>query len=472
MAKNQGKSKSVRPAFDLERLFPLKPKPAERDFLDGLQANILKGHGRDHTANLFFEIVEPNAARAWLSGINITSSAKQLEDSEKFKATKESGPTLYCLMLSALGYQALGFSVGRFEDAFQKGMTQRSLNDPRPEDWEFSDAHGMVLIADISAERVRSALREQLKAAHSAIRVLHIDYGLAQRVNEEGIEHFGYVDGRSQPLALTSELMREAGVHEEKHIHFKHFDPRAHLSQVVVTDPLCEGHFGSYFVYRKLEQNVAGFKAREAYLASQLGLFDADAERAGALIVGRFEDGTPVVEFNAEQTPKPVPNDFNYAHDPLGQRCPFHAHIRKTNPRTNAAMPYAPTTQRLMFRRGITYGERPDLTPEGEHKEGQSFPSSDVGLLFQAYMQSIEEQFEFAQRKWANDENGVLNGPQAPAGLDGVIGQNPGAPAQNWSTGHGEQQCRFDFRGFVRLLGGGYFFAPSLAWIRALSKFS
>lgn len=472
MPKRQTKSKPVRLAFDLERLFPLKPSPADHDFLDGLQANILKGHGRNHTANLFFEIVEPVAARAWLSQIKVTSSTQQFEDAETFKATGGSGRALYCFMLSALGYQALGFEITAFEHAFQAGMTNRKLNDPNPKNWEVSEAHAMLLIADISPELVRKALTHELKAAGAAIRVLQIDYGLAQRVNGEGIEHFGYVDGRSQPLALQSDLMREAGVHKEEHIRFKHFDPRANLSQVVVPDPHQNGHFGSYFVYRKLEQNVAGFKAREEYLASQLGLFDADAERAGALIVGRFEDGTPVVEFNTEQTPKPVPNDFNYAHDPLGQRCPFHAHIRKTNPRTNAAMPYAPTTQRLMFRRGITYGERPDLTPESEHKEGQSFPSGDVGLLFQAYMQSIEEQFEFAQRKWANDENGVLNGPQAPTGLDGVIGQNPGAAAQNWSTGHGEQQCRFDFRGFVRLLGGGYFFAQSLAWIRALSKSS
>lgn len=469
MPKRQNKSKPVRPDFDLNRLFPLNPSPVDNDFLEGLQANILKGHGRNHTANLFFEILEPGPARNWLSQLRITSASQQFEDSEKFKATGEPGKTLFCLMLSAPGYQALDFSINDFNEDFRLGMTNRGLNDPDPRTWEFSDAHGMLLIADVSPELVRKALTYELNAAGGAIRVLQIDYGLAQRVNGEGIEHFGYVDGRSQPLALQSELMREAGVHQPSHITFKHFDPRANLSQVVVPDPLQNRHFGSYFVYRKLEQNVAGFKAREEYLATQLGLFDEDAERAGALVVGRFEDGTPVVEFDAEQTPKPVPNDFNYAHDPLGQRCPFHAHIRKTNPRMNAATPHAATTQRLMFRRGITYGERTDLTPEGEHIKGQSFPRRGVGLLFQAYMQSIEEQFEFAQRRWANDENGSLPGPQAPAGLDGVIGQNPNAPPQNWLNGNGEQVCRFDFRGFVRMLGGGYFFAPSLAWIRGLA---
>ena len=45
-------------------------------------------------------------------------------------------------------------------------------------------------------------------------------------------------------------------------------------------------HLGSYFIFRKLEQNVRRFKEGEEQLASDLGLVDEDRERAGAMLVG------------------------------------------------------------------------------------------------------------------------------------------------------------------------------------------
>ena len=69
------------------------------------------------------------------------------------------------------------------------------------------------------------------------------------------------------------------------------------LREVLVADPGAARpgeSFGSFLVYRKLEQNVRAFKKQEARIAGKLGLKGEDAERAGALLVGRFEDGTPV----------------------------------------------------------------------------------------------------------------------------------------------------------------------------------
>src|SRR5213078_4257451 len=73
--------------------------------------------------------------------------------------------------------------------------------------------------------------------------------------NGEGIEHFGYVDGRSQPIFLsedvTAERLQKDGA--------TNWDPRFGPGRAIVpdptgTDPLSQ--FGSYFVFRKLEQNV------------------------------------------------------------------------------------------------------------------------------------------------------------------------------------------------------------------------
>ena len=89
-----------------------------------------------------------------------------------------------------------------------------------------------------------------------------------------------------------------------------------------------------------------------------------------------------------------------------------------------------------------------------------------------AYMASIEEQFEFMQHKLANNPNFLHPETQAqqPAtGLDPVIGQGPGGVAQRWPTHWGKPDCQaFDFHSFVTLLGGEYFFAPSLSFLASL----
>lgn len=146
----------------------------------------------------------------------------------------------------------------------------------------------------------------------------------------QAIEHFGFRDGISQPLFLKEDIERVA-----KEQGTDKWNPTAPLELVLVKDPLGEGDhsFGSYCVYRKLEQDVRGFKEAERELARKLGLSGKNAERAGALAVGRFRDGTPVTLSPTEQNPEPVSNNFNYDEDQEGTKCPFHAHIRKTNPR-------------------------------------------------------------------------------------------------------------------------------------------
>jgi Dyp-type peroxidase family len=426
-------------------------------FLTNVQANILKGHGRKFTANVFFKITDPNRARSWLSRLDITSALTQLMETERFKQRGQPGDTVIGLAFSALGLQALGVDARKLralEPSFLNGMQKAALNDPASAQWDIDLPHGWLLIADAEKAVLERVLINALEGSAGAIQVQQIEYGEELRNPAgNGLEHFGYVDGRSQPLAMQNDVDNEFtnGV-------VRLFDPAVHLSQALVADPFAPGCYASYFVFRKLEQNVAAFKAREAELAIQLGLFGEQAERAGALVVGRFEDGTPVVSANEEQGESAVPNNFNYASDPAGRRCPFHAHIRKTNPRG------PDTNQYLMFRRGIPYGgPRLDLATGVAAK---NFPSGGVGLLFQAYMSSISNQFEVTQAGWANNPMMSKAGP----GLDPVIGQNPTAPAQDWPYAFDESSTRrFDFRDFVTMRGGEYFFAPSIPMIRSLA---
>ncbi|MGO8608761.1 hypothetical protein ACC848_37960, partial [Rhizobium johnstonii] len=101
--------------------------------------------------------------------------------------------------------------------------------------------------------------------------------GLHNR-NGDGIEHFGYVDGRSQPIFLdedlVSEKLREDGT--------TNWDAGFGLGRVLVSDaaaPDPQTQFGSYFVFRKLEQDVRKFKTQEAAFATSLGLAGDTAER-------------------------------------------------------------------------------------------------------------------------------------------------------------------------------------------------
>ena len=128
------------------------------------------------------------------------------------------------------------------------------------------------------------------------------------------------------------------------------------LQTALVKDPgvYDDVSYGSFFIFRKLEQFVRGFKKREVEIAEILSLEGEKSELAGAMIVGRFEDGTPVTMSDEARKLKP-PNDFNYAGDP-GSRCPFHAHIRKVNPRGSSG-----TEERshIMARRGIPFEDKP-----------------------------------------------------------------------------------------------------------------
>ena len=83
----------------------------------------------------------------------------------------------------------------------------------------------------------------------------------------------------------------------------------------------------------------------------------------------------------------------------------------------------------------------------------------------------IKDQFEFIQRRWANNNDFSKRG----TGLDPVTGQEGGSHEQsdfpNWPTGYdakGRKRIRFDEH--VRFLGGEYFFAPSIAGLKALAR--
>ena len=477
---------------------PLAWKKADSDelkLLQALQGNILKGHGRESTADIFFKFgpAAKDSKRMLrdLANFHVVSAHRQLLDAEKFKASKKcdgGGPFVH-LALSFTGYQALGLAASAPTDTdFRGGMKAAdsisALADPAVTAWETpfqSDIHGMVLAAD-ETEGKTAALAAKVKELieDAGGTIVHVQHGRAlKNARGDGIENFGYVDGRSQPLMLQEDIDAETSATGSSR-----WDPGFPLKLALVDDPGVTDtfSFGSFFVFRKLEQDVRGFKTREQEIADVLELEGEDRELAGAMIVGRFEDGTPVTLSKDARDDDP-PNNFNYDGD-AGTRCPFHGHIRKTNPRGsgNAETP-ALERMHLMARRGIPYEDvKRDVHPSELPDSGSlaeftadvapSLPTGGVGLLFMAYNHKIGDQFKFTQQTWVNLTQFPLQ-PGSPHGIDPVIGQGPNNPGdqklpKTWDDTAEGFANNAPFAGFVKMKGGEYVFSPSLTFLKNL----
>src|SRR4028118_584300 len=117
--------------------------------------------------------------------------------------------------------------------------------------------------SDSEMESVNRCFRskvEKIKQELAAIAsVVHeqIGYVLRDANSGEEIEHFGFRDGVSQPLFLKRDIDKE-----REHSDFSNWDPRAPLNLVLFKDPLGDRKkesYGSFLVFRKLEQNVKGW---------------------------------------------------------------------------------------------------------------------------------------------------------------------------------------------------------------------
>lgn len=442
-------------------------------FLRHLQGNILKGHGRDNTVHLFvrFDLTKRNEVKTWLKDLaseKITSCKEQLRQRELFKRNGTPGGLFAGVYLTAKGYEFLGLPLGPFTDpSFKAGMKNAALADPPVAAWETGfqqEIHAMILLAHDELTALGEATHTVAEELKDLSVTIDLEYGSAIRnSNGDGLEHFGYVDGISQPLFLKDEV----DAHKAANLALR-FDPAAELDLVLVDDPhtAAEDAFGSYFVFRKLEQNVRGFKRAEEDVADTLGLVGEDKERAGAMIVGRFEDGTPVTLSPSDHMiASGIMNNFDYkekvdgVNGDDGSRCPFHGHIRKSNPRRDNA-----DKQHIMARRGITYGLR-NVSTTIEQTFVQ-MPKAGVGLLFMSFQKSIVNQFEFIQKTWANSPSF----PVANTGMDPIIGQ--GQPASNgrYAKVYNDKTTltAVPFQQFVTLKGGEYFFAPSIPFFASL----
>ncbi|MDQ4117403.1 MAG: peroxidase [Actinomycetota bacterium] len=451
--------------------------PEAADFLAGIQGNILRGHGRDFSAVLLLRVAgDAAAARQWIAGFaaeKVTSAGAARRQARAWRTEAGPGEPFAMVALAAEGYRRLGVPDeqlptpdDRFNPPFgaryfragmkgQATIVPRHANDPDVASWESpyqQTIHAMVLLADDDETRLARSVAEVRATTAGVFDVLTSEPGA--RLTQDfprgtlTIEHFGFQDGVSQPLMVKPDLENEIARRGSEH-----WDPQAPLSLALLTEP--GGGHGSFLVFRKLEQDVRGFWDALRYLARSTGI---DAEDLGAMAVGRRRDGTPLVPTTTVD-PAADPNDFHYDLDPVGLRCPLHAHIRKTNPRGDVPRYIRPGTgdferARRVVRRGITYGARPDLTDPA----GGELPSSGVGLLFMCFQSNIDQ---FMIQQDGADSNHFV---RRHVGVDAVIGQSPDPFPQTWNGA-----VPFTMANFVTMRGGEYFFAPSIGFLTGLA---
>jgi len=432
--------------------------PALWPILSDLQGNILKGHGRDHTQNIFLRF-DPHRVADVRKAIrslaaNVTSALTQLRETSVFKIVGRSGGTAVYLALSAAGYRAIGLTPPG-NPAFLDGMAARAaaLHDPEEETWEdhLRGVHALLIVADDSNVLVANAAALLTAGlAQSGISILGRDSGCVPAAcvgpgvggKGDGVEEVGNAGGRRQPLLLAEDVAAEREK-EGSFIWDPGFSPR---DCALVRDPHggFGDSFGSYLVYRKLEQNGAGLQLCEnaltAALANALGMIGQARNRAGT-----FDD--------------------------VAGGCPMRWPVRKAHPWGDMQERLGTVTQagrsHLMPRRGIPYGERTDISdPE----------ASRAGLLFMAYNADIGRQFEFTQMSWANSPAFVGDAlASAPNDAMEAIG-GPGMSGmavqpQCWRVGYDAPpgaSSHFAYSNFVRMRGGEYLFAPSLSALAAL----
>lgn len=219
-------------------------------------------------------------------------------------------------------------------------------------------------------------------------------------------------------------------------------------------DPM-ECSYGSYLVYRKMGVDNEYFLKMVKEVSRKLKNNKGDENYAAALLVGRFKNGTPLINFSKQELPENWSKDgtdfpFDYSKDPNGDKCPLHAHVRAVNPRNNGEQKHSP-----ILRRSMIFSDQDILS--------QTPPYKGNGLLFMSYQKSITDQFEPLFVNMKNNRDAIAYRPN--------ITTNPTCidlPDEYDQKSRIKGQLEIGGNNLTHLRGGEYFFTPSITFLKSL----
>jgi len=484
------------------------------DYAD-VQGLVRFGYGRMTSASYaLVRVKNVAAAKAWLRAAPVTNAVEQRPPPTTALQIAFTAPGLarLCLPPSVMEGFSREFRGGMAQERRARQLGDVGNNAPSKWLWGNDGQEPHVLVMFFAEPEqfdlfVQTAKGNTWSDAFEEVTWLGTS-------NLEEHEPFGFKDGISQPeidwdeqrqtpckqleytniVALGEFLLgyrNEYGKITDRPL----LDPDAAnaelLSAVDMPEKKDVGRNGTYLVMRQLEQDVRGFWR---FLYEQNGGNLAEVAQLGAKMVGRTRAGDPLVPIQTEPIAGTDPltvkqNQFTYEADPVGTRCPFGAHIRRTNPR-NSDFPerhpsalrrliiilgfgpkgfYEDLTSSVRFhrilRRGREYGA--ELRPE-QALEPAPPNESPRGLHFVCLNANISRQFEFLQNAWiASTKFSGLTSESDP--LLGNRISIPGCPVTGNFTMPGGSSLPRRVSGlpqFVTVRGGAYFFLPSLRALR------
>jgi len=479
-----------------------------------------------HSAYLLWRFQPAQLAlkKKWLADLSQRLAAATVDD-------EPSKPAIN-LALTHSGLRNLGVAeseLNSFSLEFIEGMAPLPVNeqiprrtnvlgdleDSSPEHWDWGgwskrrDIDGVLLLYAADGGSLQKMITAEIAAMQGITDGNPIV--LRGRFLSEMKEHFGYVDGLSQPKiegrpdrnkdksADKSNPDRIKPGSEVKPGEFVLGYPNERGARVTNGHGRDIRRNGTYLVFRQLEQDVDAFSAFLSEVAKRTG---ENEEWVAARLLGRWRNGDPLVVTEANSQPAKAErpdveatdakrsdveaadakepdapaeepcekntaskNDFLYYYkDRSGLMCPIGAHIRRANPRDSLG-PDPETALRLskmhrIIRRGRPYGE--EWRPDSAKADGDK---ADRGMLFIALNADIAGQFELIQHSWLNNPrfNGLYSGtdPISHCARDGL-----GITIQNRPVNiHIDRP-----KPFVRVRGGAYFFLPGIQALQDIAR--
>jgi Dyp-type peroxidase family len=459
-----------------QRLTSADLKNNLHDIQDNVVAWVLMRYGR----HIFVKFNDGAKARAWLRNMFKRVNTRPEEHGTRFTVN---------IGFTYEGLNALGLSqrsLDSFPEAFRTGMRGRAhvvgdVGPHAPEFWEGGlggpDIHAMAWLrtdSDQGREEAMRIIRAEMEATGGIeIRFVQDTMALAHEngIGSEG-EHFGFADPISQPPIEGADTpwYPGDGVLEPDgrwrplkpgEFLLGYEDEAGEVAQF--PEPFELRLNGTYLVFRKLYQDVAAFRR---YLATAAkALYGSDdqyhQDLFAAKMMGRWRSGCPL-DLSPDKDDLAIAadperrNNFTYAGDEQGLRCPIGAHLRRSNPRATPLKRATAVRRHRLIRRGVEYG--PHLQDGALKDDGV-----DRGLINLFIQADIDRQFEFVQKEWMHGGEFLGLDPNEQDPINGVGGEG-----SQMSVPGAKQPFLFDLPTFIKVKGGEYLFVPGLKALEGL----